>query len=250
MVHLGVNPMHARLFSAALAWCCLLGLLVPQGATTARDPLFVAEKKVAPADQEATNLKQIGIAIHSYHDVYNQFPRALCDARGKPLLSWRVAVLPYIEQQDLFKQFKLEEPWDSAHNKKLLAKMPTIYAPLRSEEPEPGHGTQTPYQLFVGEGTALPTLSSKARLLQITDGTSNTMLLGESSRLVPWTKPDEMEVTAKALPKIGGHFRGFTQVLLWDGSVHKIKRDLDEKTLRPFLTSRGGETVDITKLKP
>src|SRR5207249_2796575 len=73
------------------------------------------------------NLKQIGLAMHNYHDTYRHFPpQALTDKNGKPLLSWRVAVLPFIEQDNLYRQFKLDEPWDSEHNRKLLERMPKL----------------------------------------------------------------------------------------------------------------------------
>ncbi len=83
----------------------------------------------ASRTQSQNNLKQIGLAMHNYHATNNMLPpHATYDKNGKPLLSWRVFILPYIEQQDLYKQFHLDEPWDSEHNKKLLAKMPVIYA--------------------------------------------------------------------------------------------------------------------------
>jgi RNA polymerase sigma factor (sigma-70 family) len=73
------------------------------------------------------NLKQILLAMHNYHDANGNMPHDITDKDGKPMLSWRVAILPYIEQDNLFKQFKLDEPWDSDHNKKLLALMPSTY---------------------------------------------------------------------------------------------------------------------------
>src|SRR5262249_30142494 len=82
----------------------------------------------ASRTRSANNLKQIGLAMHNYHDVNGAFPpAAVCDKTGKPMLSWRVLILPYIEQDALYKEFKLDEPWDSEHNKKLLAKMPKVY---------------------------------------------------------------------------------------------------------------------------
>src|SRR5437879_3383271 len=73
------------------------------------------------------NLKQIGLAVHNYHDVNGKLPTDVVDSNGKRLLSWRVLILPYIEQNNLYKQFKLDEAWDSDQNKKLLAKIPHNY---------------------------------------------------------------------------------------------------------------------------
>src|SRR5579883_1440824 len=96
------------------------------------------------------NLKKLALAMHNYADTYQgQLPRAIMDKHGKALLSWRVALLPYIEQNELYRQFKLDEPWDSPHNRRLLSKMPAVYAP-------PGVKTQRPYstyyQVFVSSG--------------------------------------------------------------------------------------------------
>ncbi|HET6575825.1 MAG TPA: sigma-70 family RNA polymerase sigma factor, partial [Fimbriiglobus sp.] len=115
-------------------------------------------KAAAPAARVATatqrqrslnNLKQIMLAIHNYHDAYGYFPSDIRDKTGKPLLSWRVAILPYIEQDNLYRQFKLDEPWDSEHNLKLLAQMPNFYRVGF----EPKGATHTYYQMFTGPGT-------------------------------------------------------------------------------------------------
>jgi RNA polymerase sigma factor (sigma-70 family) len=115
-------------------------------------------KPADPTDRKATatdrvrslnNLKQILIAIHNYHDTFGHFPTDIRDKNGKPLLSWRVAILPFIEQDALYRAFKLDEPWDSEHNKKLLAQMPVPYrAPF-----QPRTATETYYQGFAGPGT-------------------------------------------------------------------------------------------------
>jgi RNA polymerase sigma factor (sigma-70 family) len=98
-----------------------------------------------------SNLKQIGIALHNYHNDYDTLPApAIYGKNGKPLLSWRVTLLPYIEQDNLYQQFNLDEPWDSEHNKKLLAKMPKTYVPPGVKTKEP---YLTYYQVFVGPGT-------------------------------------------------------------------------------------------------
>src|SRR5262249_40256468 len=106
-------------------------------------------KEGAVRAQSANNLKQIGLALHNYHDTMGNFPpAAIVDEQGNRLLSWRVAILPYIEQVELYKQFKLDEPWDSDHNKKLIAKMPKTYA-LPNKMSKPG---ETHYRVFVGNG--------------------------------------------------------------------------------------------------
>ncbi len=70
------------------------------------------------------NMKQIALACHMYIDSHKRFPTDIVDADGKPLLSWRVAILPYLEQQGLYNQLHLDEPWDSDHNRQVLSSMP------------------------------------------------------------------------------------------------------------------------------
>lgn len=99
------------------------------------------------------NLKALALAMHNYHAAKGQFPpAAVTDRAGKPLLSWRVLLLPYLEGQNapsLYKEFRLNEPWDSPHNKKLLARMPAVFAPVAGKTRVPN---STFYQVFVGPG--------------------------------------------------------------------------------------------------
>jgi len=91
-------------------------------------PAVQAARESARRMQGSNNLKQQLLAMHNFHDTHNGFPAAYSTNKdGKPLLSWRVHILPYIEQQPLYNEFKLDEPWDSEHNKKLIAKMPQVF---------------------------------------------------------------------------------------------------------------------------
>src|SRR5207253_8597338 len=135
----------------------------------------------------SNNLKQMALAMHNYADVYRgDMPaHAIYSKDGRtPLLSWRVAILPYIEQDALYKQFKLDEPWDSEHNKKLIPLMPKLYA-VPAAPLKPG---ETHYRVFVGGG-ALFDLAKPVRLVDTTDGTSNTLMVVETADTVVWTKP-------------------------------------------------------------
>ena len=140
-----------------------------------------AEK--AARKQSATNLKLLMLAMHNYHDVNDHFPPAAIHGKdGKALLSWRVLLLPYLDEDDLFKQFHLDEPWDSKHNKPLLARMPGPYAP-----PVPGKTKEentTFYQVFVGKGTIFEGTEGVS-LVEIRDGTSNTIMIVEAAEAVP-----------------------------------------------------------------
>jgi uncharacterized protein (TIGR03067 family) len=186
----------------------------------------------------ANNLKQMLLAMHNYHDAYTTFPAAaICDKNGKPLLSWRVTILPYIEQDALYRQFKLDEPWDSENNKKLLTQMPKIYGAKGT--------TKTHYRVFTGKGTMFDGTKG-IKLTDVTDGTSNTAVVFEAADDVEWTKPEEFEFDAKTpLPKLGGvPFENGFHVGFADGSVRFMSTKAKESTIRAIITRNGGEIID------
>lgn len=196
--------------------------------------------------QSQNNLKQIALAMHNYLDTYKAFPPAAIRGKdGKLLLSWRVAILPYIEELPLYQQFKLDEPWDSAHNKKLLEKMPKIYAPVNGQTKEP-HATY--YQVFTGPGTAFEGPKGLP-ISEFQDGTSNTVLVVEAGVAVPWSKPEDLTYRPKQdLPKLGGLFTDGFNAALADGSVRWIRRNFDVPTFRLFITRNDGQPIDLDKL--
>ena len=186
--------------------------------------------------------------MHGYHDVNQEFPAAaIFSADGKPLLSWRVAILPYIEQDSLYQQFKLDEPWDSAHNKTLLKQMPATYA-----MPVGGAAAKqfaTHYQVFAGKGSVFDGKKG-CRVADITDGTSNTFMIAEAADPVPWTKPADMPFDPKKpLPKVGGLYPNGFNVAFCDGSVHFLKKSIKPDTLRALITRAGGEIIDSQELE-
>jgi len=197
----------------------------------------------------SNNLKQIGIALHSIHDTTGTIPVHAVGKNGqplkagdKPLLSWRVAILPYIEQDTLYRQFKLDEPWDSDSNKKLIDKMPKTFAPPVGKSAKPGY---THYQMAVGPNALRP---QGITLVGITDGTSNTIAVAEAAEAVIWTKPDDIMLPGKDAPKnlkkkFGGLFPGGFNALMWDGSVRFVPDTVSDRTLGAALTPTGGEVL-------
>lgn len=137
-------------------------------------------------------MKQLALALINYHNTHGRFPpAAVCSAEGKPLYSWRVAILPLIEKEDLYQRFNLDEPWDSPHNVQLLSEMPGTYAPpphKRSKVP----AYHTVCKVFVGKGAAFEGREG-LRMSDFVDGTSNTILVAEAGDPVPWSKPEELE---------------------------------------------------------
>jgi hypothetical protein len=206
-------------------------------------------ERVAGAAQRArssNNLKQLLLAIHNYHDTTNRLPADITDKDGKPLLSWRVLLLPYMEQENLHKQFKLDEPWDSANNKKLLAQMPALFRTGF----EPKDTTKTHYQVFAGPGTAFEP-GKQLRLTDITDGLSNTIGIVEAGPPVEWTRPADVAYDAKkGFAKLDGPFKNVLMVALLDGSTREVNPAVKAELLGKFVTRAGGEVTDIDDLKP
>ena len=198
----------------------------------------------------SNNLKQFGLAFHMSHDKLQSFPAAIADSTGKAGLSWRVALLPYLEEDKLYKQFKLNEPWDSENNKKLIAQMPKVYA-----APGTDANGYTYYRSFSGQGAILTSTAKAAKpgdiirgfsIKQITDGTSNTLLAAEASEPVIWTKPDDLPFAPGKSPKLGGavFVDGFN-ALLCDGSVRYVKSTIDAKTLSNLIQANDGNAIQL-----
>jgi hypothetical protein len=194
------------------------------------------------------NLKQIGIACHVHADATLELPTNIKDANSKKLLSWRVQILPSIEEGGLYQQFKLDEPWDSPHNKKLLEHMPVIYLDPRFQE-KADKPTVTYYRGFAGDGGVLGADKGVA-LGAITNanGTPNTFMVVEAGEPAPWTKPDDLVIDPKKpLPPLGGPQRTDFYALFCDGHVQKIPASTSEKTLRCMMNWMNAEPFLVPK---
>jgi hypothetical protein len=250
-----------------------LVFLLPGGASTettqappaAPSPALGIETLVA-APQSQNNLKQIALAMHGYLDTYQRFPpAAVYDKEGRPLCSWRVLLLPYLEEGPMYNQFHLNEAWDSPHNVQFVKRIPKVYAhPLNREALAQG---VTNYQVFVGTdsdinvprpifrrpghrgdleplqlGQEMFQPGFRVGIGQIVDGMSNTILAAEAASAVPWTAPQDLEYSAKGpLPKLGGLFPDRYHVAMADGATLVIHPGrISEETLRHAITMNDG----------
>lgn len=192
--------------------------------------------------KDSNNLKQLGIAMHSYHDATGALPSQ--DGKGfgntKGGLSWRVHMLPYIEQDNLYKQFHLDEPWDSEHNKKLIAQMPVTYASPFVADP-PG---QTRYKVFSSTDAVIYP-GSKTTMASITDGTSNTIMIVGGGKPVIWTQPDDIDASGFVAPSsLMPPGQSGCNFCLCDGSVRWVDLNrLSPTTLKAAITRSGGEVL-------
>ncbi|MHB8968938.1 MAG: DUF1559 domain-containing protein [Pirellulaceae bacterium] len=237
----------------ALAFFCLCGggvliaLLLPA---------VQSAREAARRAQCTNNLKQIALAMHNYHDVHKAFPAAyVADANGRPMHSWRVALLPYLERADLYERYNFDEPWDSPGNLQVAEQMPeTFRCPSFASAPAPGNNL-TNYVVIVGDPTVLPPQSMFrpnhwTRMSEVTDGTSNTILVVESSTPVPWTRPDADPTFEQIVSQVEagpGAMRsvhpGGANVALADGSVRFLSSQLDPQLIRLLVQPADGQAV-------
>jgi len=207
-------------------------------------PISNAADKVGPRERLkcANNLKLLGLAFHNYHDTHKQFPAtASYDKEEKPLLSWRVHILRFLGEKALYDRFHLDEPWDSEHNKKLVAEIPKVFGC-------PVHDLQmkgkTTYLAPHGEGLAFEGTKG-TRIRDFIDGTANTILVVETEpdQAVIWTKPADLEIDLDKARGLGAAHEKGTNTLYCDGSVHFIPKDIDIDTLKVLLQRNDRQPV-------
>ncbi len=203
-------------------------------------PAVQQVREAARRTSSMNNLRQLALASLNYESAFRHLPmNANYDENGRPLLSWRVHLLPFLEQQALYEQFNLDEPWNSPNNLKLLDKMPAIYqnpnlAPSDSE---------TVYLALSGEGTVFPG-NEKISFAKIQDGSSNTAMFVEAneSHAVEWTKPQDLEFDPDNPMQGLGTLRptGFVCVFC-DGSVRLISRGTDPEVWKSIVLLNDGQ---------
>jgi prepilin-type processing-associated H-X9-DG protein len=211
-------------------------------------PAVQAAREAARRAMCTNNLKQIGLAMMNYESTYGCFPpAAVYDADGKPLLSWRVLLLPYMDQEVLYKRYHLNESWDSPNNKPLGETTLSVYQ--CPSEPELGIGTK--YQVFVDPRAMFTGKPAGVTIRQITDGTSSTFLVVEAKNPVPWSKPEDLEIAPLNDPTLGvgsKHPGGFN-ALMADGGVRFIKsgstNPISSQLLQGLATRNGAEIVNV-----
>ncbi len=193
------------------------------------------------AQEVRTNhMKQILLAFHNYASTNGHLPPlANFGADGLPKLSWRVALLPYLAENDLFLEFHQDEPWDSPHNKALIGRMPAVFQTPDSPAP----AGETRIRGFGGKGAMFEGVRGITFPAEITDGTSNTVLITMARDPVTWTQPGELPfVEGQPLPALDDSDpRGYALGLA-DGSVRMLPTS-EQKLLRSIITRNGGEVI-------
>lgn len=205
--------------------------------------------KPARRMQCGNHLKQIGIALHNYHDVYGSFPPPLVtDANGKPMHSWRMLILPFCESKSVYDRYDFSEPWDGPNNSKLAAEMPDCFrCPARSEK-QPK--SETSYAVVTGPQTMWPG-ERATKISDIADKTSDTIMVVEvADSGIHWMEPRDLHVAQMPMAinpargqGISSPHAGVALAVYADGHSQALTSNTPPEILPALLTIAGGETI-------
>jgi prepilin-type processing-associated H-X9-DG protein len=229
--------------------CVVVGLLFCGGILVALLlPAVQAAREAARRAQCNNNLRQIGLGLITYHDIWNTYPPAyLADANGKPMHSWRVLILPYVEQKPLYDRYNFDEPWDGPNNSQLAALMPPVFGCPSDAATVPG-GTTTSYAAITGPGTMFDGETSSS-IRTVTDGTSNTIMVAETTAGMNWMEPRDLDVNQMTLQingspaEISSHHPGGAQAVFADGHTSFLQQSVTAQVLRALITKAGNEPI-------
>jgi prepilin-type processing-associated H-X9-DG protein len=210
-------------------------------------------REAARRAQCACNFCQITLALTNYNDTYGSLPPAhVDDASGRPMHSWRVLILPFMEQSALYSMYNFNEPWNSAGNSRLLGMMPNIFACPSRHDTRRRPTSLTSYVVVKGPGTAFPEGKS-VKLTDIKDGTSSTIVAVEVENLdIPWTEPRDLDVRSMSFrvndPKragISSRHPGGANIAFVDGSQHFLCEGITPQEMKALFTIDDGESINV-----
>jgi hypothetical protein len=208
-----------------------------------------AAMESAHRDTRINRFKQLSLALINYESAKKHKPAAAAirSPDGNPLLSWRVAILPFLDGgMDLYKQFHLDEPWDSPHNRKLIKRMPGVYSDPDPDVANLNRDGKTTYVIPVAPETMFDK-TKEYTYRDVTDGTSRTLMLVEvaPSHAVVWTKPEDWNVNLQdPMRELKRDDRKVFTAAFADVHIELIPLDVEWQKVRGLLTRSGGELFD------
>ena len=210
-------------------------------------PAVNAAREAARRNQCINHVRQITIAMQMYEEDHGTLPPAyVADENGKPMHSWRVLLLPYLEEQRLYDQYDMDKPWDSPENLAVTQQMPAIYACPSSVAGD----SQTHYMVIVGADTAFPGSQGIASQ-DIEDGLGTTLLIVESANSVHWSEPidvdaatTDFQINGSSGSGIGSHHTGGAVASFADGSTRYLSNE-SPGAVQAMSTRAGGEQVQF-----
>jgi hypothetical protein len=227
----------------AFRWLCLgLGLGLLGGGVVW---LVASIRKAQDAAAAERNFRRVTLAFLDCAEKNGGVlpARAIYDKKtGKPLLSWRVAILPQLGEAGLYEQVRLDEPWDSPHNQQLWGRMPEAY-----ELPGlPSSTGMTAIQVFTGPETSFRGREGRKHPEGFPDGSSNTILVAESATPVNWMQPEDIDIAdlnaADIRARLGDRTGKGPLIGLADGSTRFIPKATN-KILKAAITPDAGDLV-------
>lgn len=207
-------------------------------------PAISAAREAAQRQQGMNNLKQIGLAIHNYESTYKKIPALHgINHEGAPTGSWRVAILPFIEQSTLYGRFDFHKPWDAAENQSVANQMPSVYRSMLADKNQPPNNTN--YFAIVAPKSTMPTGGVYRKFGDITDGLSNTIVAVElPDHSLPWTEPNDLTV-AEVLQHIHASSKPkLINLLMLDGSVIAFG-NMSDKDFEMLVSVNDGNVVAL-----
>jgi hypothetical protein len=233
----GVGTWTAVLIVCLVGGCCVMGIL-----PALLLPAVQAAREAARRMQASNHLKQLGLALHNYHDVYSAFPPAVVtDDNGRPLYSGRVLLLPFMEQKPLYDQWNKNQAWNSPENISLSQQNLQVFTDPSAANRIPG---QTDFLFVVGKGTVFePPPTTGSQMASITDGTSNTMfMIDVSGSGICWSEPRDVDISQPMSLPAGNH-PNINMAVFYDGHTAAISKNTPPQTIRDLATCAGGEMI-------
>ncbi len=206
-------------------------------------------REAARRMQCSNHLKQIGLALQNYHDTYGSLPPAyIADQTGKPIHSWRVLILPFMEQKPLYDKYRFDEPWDGPNNAKLHNRIVEVFCCPSRPKQQPK--SETSYVAVIGPQTAWPERNA-TKMSDFKDGTSNTILVVEIANSgIHWMEPRDLHVVQMPMALnaargqgISSHHPNVAMAVYLDGHTQAINDNIPPQILRALLTIAGGEQI-------
>ncbi|HEX5104688.1 MAG TPA: DUF1559 domain-containing protein [Pirellulaceae bacterium] len=227
-----------------IEWLTILGILGVVGAFLW--PMFAVQREVDPPQRCQHLLKQIAVSLHAYHDNFGCFPPAyIADSTGRPMHSWRVLLLPYMEEKPLYDQYRFDEPWDGPHNRRLASAIVRTYCGA-ADHAGP-RSTETDYVAIVGPRTMWPEEGSVA-IGDLEDGPAQVVAVVEVHNSgIHWMEPRDLHANQMA-PKINAprgqgissEHAGGAYAATADGAVRFLKDDTPADVLRSWIQIDDG----------
>lgn len=210
-------------------------------------PMFESTYLAFKRSEGSNNLRQIAVGFHDYHAANNGFLSSVYVSEHGKKYSWRIEILPYIGEKDLYDQYRFDEEWNSPHNQKVTSRMPDFF---RSDSDDQDT-TNTSWFLLIGpDGAIKPDGPRNIYEISNADGTSKTIIAIEAKRDMHWAKPEDILVDQKkGMPMLGGFHEGGFHVAFADASVHFIDEKIDPKVVWSLFTFDGGERINTQDLR-